>query len=45
MPPQQATTKPTPIEEVERTNAVIIRGLGQGVGVPPRKDPYIIEMD
>ena len=45
MPPQQATTKPTLIEEVERTNAVIIRGPGQGVGVPSRKDPYIIEVD
>ena len=25
-PPQQATTGPTPIEEIERTNAVVVRG-------------------
>ena len=30
--PQQATTRPAPIEGVERTNAVVVRGLGAGVG-------------
>ena len=39
------TTKPAPIEGVERTNAVIVRGLGQEMGVPPRRDPYTIEVD
>jgi len=28
MPPQQVTTRPAPMEGVERTNAVIVRGLG-----------------
>ena len=46
MPSQQATTGPTPMEEVERTNTVVIRGQGQGqdVGVPPRQDPYAMEL-
>jgi len=30
---------------VERTNAVMVRGLGQGMGVPPRRDPYAMEVD
>jgi len=34
--PQQATTGPAPMEGVERTNAVVVRGPGQGAGVPPR---------
>jgi len=47
MPSQQATTGPAPIEEIERTNAVVVRGqgLGQDVGVPPRWDPYVMEVD
>jgi len=38
MPLQQAITGPALMEEVERTNAVVVRGQepGQGVGVPPR---------
>jgi len=47
--PQQATTGPAPIEGVERTNAVVVRGsgagAGQNIGVPPRRDPYAIEID
>jgi len=43
MPPQQATTGPAPIEGVERTNAVVVRG--QDVGAPPRRDPYAMEVD
>ena len=45
MPPQQVTTRPAPIEGVERTNVVIVRGLGPGIGVPPRRDPYAMEVD
>ena len=33
------------MEGVERTNAVVIRGAGQGVGAPPRRDPYAMEVD
>ena len=43
--PQQVTTGPAPIEGVERTNAVVIRGQGQGVGIPPRWDPFAMEVD
>jgi len=43
--PQQVTMGPTPMEGVERTNAVVVRGQGQGVGVPPRWDPYAMEVD
>ena len=43
--PQQATTGPAPIEEIERTNAVVIRGQGQSVGVSPRRDSYAMEVD
>ena len=45
MPPQQATTGPAPMEGVERTNAVVVRGAGQGVGAPSRRDPYVMEVD
>jgi len=45
MPPQQMTTGPAPIERVERTNVVVVRGAGQGVGAPPRRDPYAMEVD
>jgi len=30
---------------VEKTNAVVVRGQGQGTGVPPRRDPYAMEVD
>jgi len=43
--PQQATTGPTLMEGIERTNAVVVRGAGQGVGVPPRRDLFAMEVD
>jgi len=36
MPPQQATIGPAPMEGIERTNAIVVRGSGQSIGVPPR---------
>jgi len=36
---------PALIEGIERTNAVVVRGSGQGVGIPPRQDPYTMEID
>jgi len=49
MPSQQATMESAPIEEVERMNVMVVRGAGQGqgqsAGVPPRQDPYAIEVD
>ena len=47
MPPQQTTTGPAPMEGIERTNAVVVRGQGkeQGAEVPPRKDSYAMEID
>ena len=41
--PQQATIGPAPMEGVERTNAVVVRGAGQGP--PPRRDPFAMEVD
>ena len=41
--PQQATTGPAPMEGVERTNTVVVRG--QGAGVPPRRDPFAMDID
>ena len=43
--PQQATTGPAPMEGIERTNAVVVRGAGQGAGTPPRQDPFAMEVD
>ena len=43
--PQQATMGPAPMEGIERTNAVVVRGSGQGAGVPPRRDPFAMEVD
>jgi len=43
--PQQATIEPAPMEGVERTNAVVVRGSGQGAGIPPRWDPFAMEVD
>ena len=43
--PQQVTTRPALMEGVERTNAVVVRGVGQGTGVPPRRDPFAMEVD
>ena len=38
---------PAPMEGVKRTNAVVVRGVGQeqGAGIPLRWDPYTIEVD
>jgi len=38
---------PAPIEGVERTNVVVLRGqgTGQGAGVSPRQDPFAMEVD
>jgi len=33
------------MEEVERTNVVMVRGPGQGIRVSPRRDPYVMEVD
>ena len=47
--PQQVTTGPAPMEGVERTNAVVVRGSGAGVGQSmetlPRQDPFAMEVD
>ena len=43
--PQQATIGPAPMEGIERTNAVVVRGAEQGAGVPPRRDPFAMEVD
>ena len=47
--PQQATTGPAPMEGVERTNAVVVRGaragVGQSMGAPSRQDPFAMEVD
>jgi len=45
MPSQQVTTGPAPMEGVERTNAVVVRDAGQGMGAPPRWDPFAMEVD
>ena len=42
MLPQWMTTGSTPIKGVKRTNAVVVRGQGQGMGVL-RRDSYTIE--
>ena len=41
--PQQVTTGPAPMEGIERTNAVVVRG--QGAGVSPRWDPFVMDID
>ena len=45
--PQQVTTGPAPMEGVERTNAVVLKGsgVGQSAGAPPRQDPFVMEVD
>jgi len=37
--------RPALMEGVERTNVVMVRGPGQGIGAPPRKNPYAMEVD
>jgi len=38
---------PAPMEGVERTNAVVVRGqgAGQSMGIPPRQNSYAMEVD
>jgi len=43
--PQQVTMGPALMEGVERMNAVVVRGQGQGAGTPPRRDPFAMEVD
>ena len=43
--PQQVITGPTPMEGMEKTNAVVVRGQGQGVEIPLRQDPFTMEID
>jgi len=43
--PQQVTIGPAPMEGIERTNAVVMKGAGQGAGVPPRQDPFAMNID
>ena len=47
MPSQQATMRPAPMEEVKRTNVVVVRGQEQeqDARVPPRGDSYAMEVD
>ena len=33
------------MEGVERTNMVVMRGAGQGAGVPPRQDLFAMDID
>ena len=33
------------MEGVVQMNGVMVRGPEQGMGVPPRRDPYTIEVD
>jgi len=44
MPSQQVTTGSALMEGVERTNVVVVRGSGQGMGAP-RRDSYVMEVD
>jgi len=37
--------RPAPMKGVERINAVMVRGPGQVIGVPPRRNPYAMEVD
>jgi len=43
--PQQVTMGPAPMKGVERMNAVVVRGQRQDAGVPPRQDPFAMEVD
>jgi len=44
MPPQRVTTGPAPIEGIEWTNTVVVRGQEQGGGTP-RRNSYTMEID
>ena len=39
------TTRPAPMEKVERTNVMVVRGQRQRIGVPQRRNPYTIEIN
>ena len=43
--PQQATMGPAPMEGIERTNVVVVRGQKQGAEVPPRRDSFAMDID
>jgi len=43
-PPQQVTIGPALMEGVERTNVVVVREQGQGMGAS-RRDSYVMEVD
>jgi len=43
--PQQATIGPAPMEGIERTNAVVVKEQRQGMGIPPRWDPFAMDID
>ena len=36
---------PAPMEGIERMNVVVVRGSGQDAGVPPRWDPFAMEVN
>jgi len=37
--------EPALMEGIERTNAVVMRGQGQGIGAPPKRDPFAMDID
>jgi len=39
------TIGPALMKGVERTNAVVVRGQRQGMGIPLRRDSYAMEVD
>ena len=43
--PQQVTIGPALMEGIERMNAVVMRGQGQGAEVSPRWDPFAMDID
>ena len=45
--PQQAIMEPALMERAKKTNVVVVRGAGQGqgAGIPPRQNPYAMEVD
>ena len=47
--PQQVTTGPALMKGIERMNTVVVRGsgvgVGQNMGVPPRRDPFAMDIN
>jgi len=39
------TTRPAPMEKVERTNVMVVREQRQRIGVPQRRNPYTMEIN